>query len=134
MRKTGLAFHCHHDTLMEYVYDYDERVRYIKSHKPKEEQKLRLRLFKIIPRKLLPAEGLDAYHRAGDAYYKAQDVYGKAWGDCNRAWEAYYRAWEAYAEARDAYLGKHEGAIRKLHSELCPNCPWDGKTIFGGRV
>jgi len=155
MRKSGLAFHCHHDTLMEYVYDYDERVRYIKSHKPKKEQKLRLRLFKIIPRKLLPAEGLEACDEAGEAFYKAWRAHDKAWCAYHKAWEAcdeageafykawvayyetggaYHKAWEACDKAGEAYLRKHKGAISKLHSELCPNCPWDGETIFGGKV
>ena len=96
-RKSGLAFHCHHDCLIEYVYDYNERVRFIKSDKPQEEQELRLRLFKLIPlRKLLPVI------RKADA-----------------EWE------KAYAE--------REPQLEKLHQKLCPDCPWDGKTIFSAK-
>lgn len=27
-------------------------------------------------------------------------------------------------------LRKHMPEIEKLHAKECPNCPWDGKTIF----
>ncbi len=44
----GLPFHCYHDSLVDYVEDYQKRVDYIKVFKRKEEHELRLRLFKII--------------------------------------------------------------------------------------
>jgi len=64
-----------------------QRVSYIKIYKPKEEQDLRLRLFKLIPLDKLPAE-----------------------------WK------KADAELLSLLV--------TLHEELCPECPWDGKTIF----
>ena len=109
MKKTGFAFHCHHDTLFEYVTDYDERVRYIKEDKPEREQELRLKLFKIIPDDRLPTKLVKAREAA-----------------CDKAGEAYDKAWEAYVKAREAYKPE----IEALHKELCPGCPWDGKTIF----
>ena len=51
-RLTGMYWHCHHDKLYEWVYDYQERVDYIKAEKPKNEIKTRLRLFKKIKGKL----------------------------------------------------------------------------------
>ena len=45
---SGMYFHCHHDVLCEWVYDYQERVDYIKNHKPKNEIETRLRLFKKV--------------------------------------------------------------------------------------
>ncbi len=120
--KTGFAFHCHHDTLVEWVTDYDERVKYIKENKPESEQELRLRLFKMIPPDRLPPElykAGDDYDKALDAYNKAGDAYNKAWDACTKARPAYDKAWAAYLPALIA-----------LHKELCPNCPWDGNTIF----
>ena len=102
MQKSGLAFHCHHDILVEYVYDYDERVRYIKENKPEDEQELRLRLFQMIPE---------------------DRVSQKAWEACYKAWEVYDKAWEVYDKANRLEL-------EALHAELCPNCPWNGETIF----
>jgi len=105
---SGFAFHCHHDALVEWVTDYEGRVAYIKSQKPLREQGLRLKLFKMIPDDRLPAKLLKAraaYGKAGEAYDKARAAYGKAG--------------EAYAPE-----------LEKLHKELCPDCPWNGKTIF----
>ncbi len=132
-QKTGFAFHVHHDVLLEYCTDYEERVQYIKGNKPAREQALRLRLFKFIPIDRLPPE-LD---KAWEAYDKAREACDKAWEACNKAreacdkaWEAYDKAWEAYDKAWEAYMPE----LIKLHEELCPNCPWDGKTIFSKKV
>jgi len=155
--KSGLAFHCHHDALVEYVYDFDERVKVIKDHKPKEEQELRLRLFKLIPNDLLPGLGSpewdahikawdahikarDAYDKARDAYDKARDAYDKAWDAYDKAWDAHDKARDAYDKVRDAYdkaraeyTGKYKKEFESLHEKLCPDCPWDGSTIFTHR-
>ena len=109
MKKSGLAFHCHHDALLEYVYNYDERVKFIKKNKPKEEQELRLCLFQMIPDDKLPQTGWDAYNKAGDAYNKARDADNKA---------------------RDDYYKANKKEIEKLHNELCPDCPFENDTIF----
>ena len=161
MIKSGLAFHCHHDVLFEYVYDYDERVRFIKENKPKGEQKLRLKLFQMIPDELIPGKGSpewEAYCKAGEAYdkaweardkareayrktgevcyktgkvyYKAREVYGKARKVYYKAGEVCYKTGKVYYKAREVYCKKHHKELEKLHTNLCPDCPWNGKTIF----
>lgn len=113
--KAGFAFHVHHDRLFEWCFDYDERVKAIEQDKPKHEQELRLRLFKLIPLESLPKKLV----KAGEA--------------CAKAWEAYAKAWEAYNKAREAYdkAGEaYEPELIELHKQLCPDCPWDGNTIF----
>ena len=147
MKKSGLASHVHHDKLFEYCHDYDERVRYIKESKPENEQKLRLKLFQLIPASQLPgldSTEWDAYVKAGDAYGKTWDAYGKARDACGKArdacgktWDVYLKAGDAYFKARDiyrkerdAYFKKYAKELEALHSKLCPDCPWDGKTIF----
>ena len=114
MIKSGLAFHCHHDMLYEWVTDYDARVEYIKHVKPVEEQELRLRLFRMIPSNRLPP-----------LLVEAGAVYVNAWVAYNRA-RATYRLPPLLVEAWAVY----DNDIKALHSELCPNCPWDGHTIF----
>lgn len=104
----GFAFHVHHDRLVEWCTDYDERVKYIQCHKPQYEQALRLRLFNLIPQNRVPLDLVKAW----EAYIKA----GKA---CDKAWEACIKAGETY-----------DKELEILHQELCPNCPWDGQTIF----
>lgn len=129
----GLAFHCHHYELVEYVHDYDERVKFIKENKPKGEQELRLRLFKMIPEELIPGKDskeYDAYRKAGDAYVKARDAYRKARDAYYKVWVAYDKAWDAFDKAWDAYQKKYRKELEKLHSKLCPDCPFDGHTIF----
>ena len=115
MRKSGITFHCHHNLLCEPVFDYDERVASIKETKPKEEQELRLRLFQLFPNDRLP-----------QTLVKAWEVYRKAWEACSKAEEVYRKAREDYRKAEEA----HRKDIVKLHAELCPDCPWDGSTIF----
>jgi len=131
MKKSGFAFHCHHDVLFEYVYNYDKRVVFIKEHKPAEEQEIRLRLFKMIPEDRLPVALLKAW--------KAYDKVWKAY-DCNKVWEAYIEVREAYnkaySKASKAYykaMKACEPELEKLHRELCPDCPWDGDTMLGGK-
>lgn len=121
---SGLALHCHHDILCEYVHDYDDRVAFIKEHKPLKEQKLRLRLLQIVPDERVPGRN--------SLEYKA---YVLAWEACNEAWKTgkavdVDEAWGAYAGARKAYIRAFRAEIEKLHDELCPDCPWDGYTIF----
>jgi len=148
----GMAFHCHHNVLYEYVYDYDERLKYIRTQKPPEERKLRERLFQMIPDDRVPRQLLEAgeaYMEAWKASSKARDTYDKAREACDKEWKDYDEAWKAYDEAREAY-GKARKAydeareayekaredsrleMAALHAELCPNCPWDGQTILKG--
>ena len=144
MIKSGLAFHVHHNILIEFCYDYDERDKVIKRDKPRSERKLRLRLFQLIPLNRLPKKGLRAYLKAWEncikareTYYKTIEAYNKAWEALDKAGETYYKAIEAYNKAREAldkageiYLKVNKQALEKLHTELCPDCPWDGETIF----
>ena len=124
MVKSGYAFHVHHDKLVEFCSDYDERVEYIKKDKPKAEQELRLRLFQIIPMNRLPQPLI----KAREAYGKAREACNKAWEAYGKAREAYGKAWEACNKAREACekaLGAYDTEMIKLHQELCPNCPWN---------
>ncbi len=157
MSKTkGMFWHVHHDQLLEYCYGYGERVRYIKKNKPKDERELRLRLFQLVKGKLPVAvikaqtacdkaqiaydkartaydKAWTAYDKARTAYDKAWTAYDKAWTACDKAQIAYDKAQIAYDKAQTAYdkaLQNNVVAIEKLHRKECPDCPWDGKTIF----
>ena len=52
MKNKGFTWHCHHDILLEWCYDYKGRVEDIKKNKPKHEIKTRLKLFKFVKGKL----------------------------------------------------------------------------------
>ena len=131
--KSGIAFHCHHDRLAEYIYDYNGRGSYIKKRKPLEERGLRLRLFRIIPRDRLPEEGLEDCIKAGKAYYEAERALVKADKDYIGLQETYIKAGEIYGNVWEDYYTRNKAAFERLHKELCPGCPWDGETIFPGR-
>ena len=155
--KSGFAFHCHHDVLVEWVENYDERVEYIKATKPVDEQELRLRLFQMIPAdklsgelaKLLEARDkvYETYTASIKAANKANETLSRRWEARdeipeirNKAWQDNDKAWENRRETRLSYLTALEDYKQlwetcqpefvKLHEVLCPDCPWDGETIF----
>lgn len=150
---SGFAFHCHHDVLVEWVTDFDERVNYIKALKLAKEQELRLRLFRMIPTDRIPIDYAKAHAACSKdwaAYVKAWAAYNKAKAACDKDWVAYVKAWVAYSKAFVTYY-KAKGTYNKakaacdkaraaydtyfegLHKELCPNCPWDGETILSAK-
>ena len=120
MSGAGFYWHPHHNKVVEWCWDYDERRRYIENEKPEEERALRLRLFR-------PATGLPhAVVKAGRVYDKALRVYEKAWQAYDKAGRAQQKLWRALEDE----LQKAESEILALHAEQCPDCPWDGETIF----
>src|SRR3990167_85990 len=142
-------WHIHHEVLLEWSDDIQERIDYIKAHKPPHEVETRLRLLKpvqgALPPKLVKAKAAydkarDAFVKASVAYAKARDAYDKARDAFVKASVAYAKARAAYDKARDAY-DKAKAAYNKaydeclpqieaLHALECPDCPWNGTTIF----
>ena|SRR3990167_11217187 len=98
--QTGFFLHVHHDVLLEWCHNYDERAAYIRKEKSKEEQETRLRLFKPF-KGTLPQEVVKAVQE----YDKARQEYKKV-------------------------LNDNKELIEALHKAECPNCPWNGRTIF----
>ena len=143
MIKSRFAFHVHHDSLVEWCYDYAKRIAFIEANKPAKEQELRLKLFRMIPTDRLPPKlisaredcdkALEALDKAWEALDKAGEARDKAREDYDKARKALNKAWEALDKARGAYykiLTACMPELIKLHEELCPDCPWDGETIF----
>jgi len=107
MKLKGMFWHCHHDKLYEWVYDYQERVDYIKKEKPKNEIETRLRLFKKIKGKL-PNELIEAWKRYDEAEKK-----------CDEAWKKYH-------EAEKKYLPQ----LIELHKKECNCKEWNGEKLI----
>ncbi len=142
--KYTFYWHIHHDRLCEYTYDINERIAYIKSHKPMTEIRERLRLMTPVqhPEKLplrfrKAAVGCtkarDDYNKAFDAYektfadhVKALTTYEKARNVYTKACAVFPKAYAAYIKAFTTYATQ----LEELHKKEHPNCPWDGKTIF----
>src|SRR3989344_4156682 len=120
-QQTGLFWHVHHEKLLEWCHNYDERVAYIQNKKPEEEQETRLRLFKPVKGKL-PQEVV----KASQEYDKARQEYSKAARENDKAWQEYDKARQEYSKA----LNNNKELIEALHKAECPNCPWNGRTIF----
>src|SRR3990172_550069 len=159
-------WHIHHEVLLEWSDDIQERIDYIKAHKPPPEAEPRLRLLKpvqgALPPKLVKArdaylaydKAWDAFGKDWDAYVKARAAFGKDWDALDKADAAYVKAGDAYVKARAAYAKagdafvkakaafvKAKAAYNKaydeclpqieaLHALECPDCPWNGTTIF----
>jgi hypothetical protein len=67
------------------------------------------------------AKALSEAHAVRDKTYSEADAaWDKAYSEADAAWD------KAYSEA-DAVWDK---ALGPLHAKECPNCPWDGRTIF----
>lgn len=104
-----LAWHIHHEILVELLTEpIEERLRYIDTEKAKCEPSWKIELRK---RLLKPVMG-----PLPEKIEKANQKRKKA----NQEWEK--------------VLGEHQVEIEALHKVECPDCPWDGKTIFSEKV
>ena len=121
-KQEGFFWHVHHEVLLEWCLNHTERANYIRLSKPQSERATRLRLLRPVKGKL-PKGVAETW----EACYKAWQVFNEARG------VAYTKAWKTYHETRKAYaeaLIKNKAKIEKLHKKECPNCPWNGHTIF----
>jgi chromosome segregation ATPase len=137
--KSGLSIHCHHNILVEHCYNYDERVEVIKRDKPQNEQEIRLRLFKLLPKEAvdeLPAEWKKAVAERDKAYAeweKADAEWEKAdaeWEKASAEWKKAYAEWEkadAEWEKADAEWKKADQEI--WHKKWCGCAHWNGDEI-----
>ena len=133
----GKAYwHIHHKLILEFATEpIENRIKYIRESKPKSEIALRLKLLKPVRGKLP-----DDVDKAGAALVKARAALDKARVAYVKAWVAYVKARVAYVKAGadvdkalaalDKAIADNLPAIMALHDKECPNCPWDGKTIF----
>ena len=125
-KSQGFYWHLHHDKLIEWCYDYQERVDAI-NQKPKNEIETRLRLFKPVkgklPKKLNEAE---------KKWVEAE----KKWVEARKKWvearKKRYEAWNKWVEAREK-LGeaskKYLPELELLHKKECGCKEWNGKEL-----
>lgn len=129
------AWHVHHELLLEPLTGdgITERVAYIRRYKPADEIPTRVRLLRPVQHpERLPV----AVVEAGRAYNEARRASDEAWLAYVEARRAYNEARRAYNEAYRAYDDVYRQCmpeIEALHREECPDCPWDGRTIFPER-
>jgi len=135
------AWHRGHASLIDPAVGWADRIHDILTMKPKHERALRLRLFRPASpeasKAIAPAQA--AYDKA---IASAQAAYDKAIASAQTAFDkAIAPAWAAYdkaiAPARTAYdkaiapaRTAFDKAIASAHLLECPDCPWDGQSIF----
>jgi DNA repair exonuclease SbcCD ATPase subunit len=153
-----LYWHVHHDVLLETSANIQGRIDYIRAEKPEDEIETRLRLLKEVQRQLPEAviqalATLDRVWATLDRVWAALDqartAYAQVWAAAalDQAWTAYAQVRTALDQARTAYaqvrtaldqaraaldqaLRDHAAEIEALHWAECPDCPWNGETIF----
>ena len=158
MKNSGLSIHCHHDILIEYCYDYQERVDYIKKEKPEAEIAIRLKLFKLLstlamadlPKGLVKA--CTERKKANAKYWKACTKYGKVYAEYNKANAKYGKACTEWNKANDKYnkaLAEYDKAYVECskayaewdyeervtwHKKWCGCKEWNGKEMVFNQV
>ena len=147
MKTKGFFWHVHHNELVEWSDNIQERIDYINKDKPKQEIALRLKLLQPVNGKLPDEyvkadearvkayEARDKADEAWEARVKADEAYearDKAYEARDKAYEARVKAYEARDKAYEAWEAreKYKSQIEELHNKECPNCPWNGTTIF----
>ena len=133
------AWHVHHGILVEPLTEpLSVRRQYIHENKPANEIQLRLRLLRRV-RGRLPDKFVEAgkayveAEKASDEAEKASDEDRKAYVEARKAWDAACKARDAAWKAYQQTVQDNAAAITALHTTECPDCPWDGTTIFPSR-
>ena len=120
--------HIHHEAPAEALTEpIERRIEYILSTKPKKEQALRLRLMRPIT-----ASALAEYEKAtASALAEYETAKASAWAEYEKATAS---AWAEYETAEASALAEYKKAKAPAHRAICPtpDCPWDGRSIFGG--
>ena len=118
-RNEGLAWHVWHNRLLSWCHDIAKRREDINVIKPKDELPIRHRLLKRV-RGDLPKEVAEACLKRNEAYRV----------EASNAHEPTSLAfWDTEQNLVEVLL-THKDAIEALHAQECPDCPWNGETIF----
>ena len=149
----GFSIHCHHNRLVEYCYDYQGRVGYIKREKPKSEQKIRLKVFKLLPPeaiKEIPTRLQEAgrqweraswqWEEAGRQWHEASLQWIEAvkqWHEASGQWHEAGRQWEEADRQREEASKQWQEASNQwpqpaqdaFHNKWCGCKWWDGAKL-----
>ena len=159
-----VAWHVHHDILCEPLTEpIEERIDYIRMNKPKEGIETRLRLLNIVKNQELAFEAWSEYDiieskafsdyrairsKAISDYHAITSKFGydatkpnagSDYLDMTREQWSEYTAIESKARSEfETIISQSKNdfneKLNALHQEECPDCPWDGRTIFPNRI
>ena len=128
MEALQMYWHIHHNVLAEFAIEpIEERIAFIKAEKPIEQMETRLRLMRPVRHELSgPAfEAALIYYNSMSALKKTKpDKHGRELASKLR--KIVNEALIGYHEHRGTFYEE----LEVLHKLECPDCPWDGETIF----
>ncbi len=120
MKTKGFYWHVHHSHIVEYCFDYQNRVDIIQQTKPQYEKEPRIHLMQPVKGKLPKA-----VIKAGRAFVKKLKVEMKLTPNSSN----WYKVWVKTEKAEKLFhktLKENKEALEKLHAEECPDCIWNG--------
>lgn len=127
-----MVWHAYHAGSLCQLVDFEARAIEIEEIKPEHELPTRRRLMKRVKGQL-PASFIKASKTMAVAWevwevWQAQETREscEATEEARAAWEAWEVAWHETGEAYAA----HKIEIEQLHVKECPNCSWNGDSIF----
>ena len=127
--KIVFAWHVQRDVLVEPLAGSIEAiVGLIAEDEAKHEVPTRVRLLTVVKGNLPigVVKPWRIYQKAWQTYIDTRLTSDEPWRAYDAAWWAYSEAWRAYKKA----LIIHAIEVNELHNAECPDCPWDGKTLF----
>ena len=135
---SGYFTHIHHSSdspIIEWSYDIEKRLTFIRANKPTDEIELRLACIIRVSDELLPAKWWEARDKWEEADAKLEEAYAK-WREARDKWEeADAKLQKAYAKWEEAEAKWREAEAKidwnAIHALVChPTCPYDGHTLF----
>ncbi|HDY67356.1 MAG TPA: hypothetical protein ENH85_06180 [Candidatus Scalindua sp.] len=119
-----MVWHAYHAGSLCQLVNLGDRKAEIERIKPQHELPIRRRLIKPVVGQL-PIIFVKACQAAWEVREATQEA-GEAW----EAQEAAREATQEVIQERKAVYRKYKVEIEQLHAQECPDCPWDGETIF----
>jgi len=115
-QNAGLAHCIHPDRHWGYCCNYQLEFEYLKKYESENEQELLLKLFKLVPNKLVPgreSKEWRSYVKAGQKFWKSKLFCIKATETYNKVWQSYVTAKEAEDKAEELYYDATEEAYKE---------------------
>jgi len=138
--KSGMAFHCQPEILIEWCTDFAERLEYIRTRKPQNEIATREKCFKMLSKKAIAAlpvslsKALADWSKARADWSKALANWSKARADLSKAdadWSKADADWsKARADWSKALANWDIKEKEKFHAEFCGCTEWNGQTLI----
>jgi len=144
-QNSGLAHCMYSNNHWDFCSDYRKIVKYIKKNKSKDEQELLLKMFKLIPNKLVPGRESKEWEdcvMAGQSYAKTWEAFDKAWKayeklseyaeflKCEKALEDLNKAMKPYKKAHKVYFSKYAEELQTLHDKMFTDCHKETEKLF----